>query len=136
MCKYPLFFQNILKKTPTDHENYRKLKEAGEAMTAMAEKVNEKMKAAQNSAKVFEIYTLFNCEVNFIEPSRRLVMETNVFFSTATASSRSSGTFFFFNDYILIGTMGKKVRQSSLHQNIHTYLTFFYLYSLVLCNAT
>ena len=63
MLKYPLFFRNLIGRTPADHENILLLKETYTKVKAMAETINARMLEYSQAANVFEVYNKFKGEV-------------------------------------------------------------------------
>ena len=55
LCKYPLFFRQILKKMHKEHVSYKTLEETALAVEKLAEAVNKRKANAEGAVRTFEI---------------------------------------------------------------------------------
>ena len=101
LCRYPLFFRDLVKHTPDDHPNYGLISGALEAVRGTADRVNEHMRASKTAAKMFEISSMCE-EVEDLMAAGRFHISTLSVTMKNERKDRHGCQLFLFNDMILI----------------------------------
>eukprot|EP01103_Thecamoeba_quadrilineata_P016274 TRINITY_DN5397_c0_g1_i1.p1 TRINITY_DN5397_c0_g1~~TRINITY_DN5397_c0_g1_i1.p1 ORF type:complete len:724 (+),score=162.54 TRINITY_DN5397_c0_g1_i1:74-2245(+) len=116
LCKYPLFFKDLLNNTPTEHPDFTHVTEALKKISEVVEKVNEAKRQAEDMQKIVDIQTSIEGINDLVQPSRSylgegdvLVMYTHQGNSAATDKKLESGHYFLFNDIIVMVRTKKKI---------------------------
>jgi len=80
VCKYPLFFRELLTYTPEDHPDYEKLQEAKGKIDEVVAFINEGKRKFEEQQKMIQILASIDGEwqEELITPTRFLVSETRI----------------------------------------------------------
>jgi len=117
ICKYPLIFKELLKQTPPRHPDYDNILQCYKKVEEIADYVNEKKRASENTQKMLEIsehLTDVPKQFSLLVPTRTFIRE-GVVGKVNENGKMQERYFFLFND-ILIYTktqMFKKLRTST-----------------------
>jgi hypothetical protein len=117
LCKYPLFFRDLLKFVPKYHNDRMYLEKVSKLVNHIILLVNNKVKSTdQSNAVILASYRLQGTVVNLVQPQRRLLLEDDSVHIQHDKKLRitcKKYTMMIFNDLILFAKFDKKVRNIS-----------------------
>jgi len=112
ICKYPLFFNELLKCTPDGHEDYKNLERALKTAEALATYANESKRKAENLEKMIHIRERVQSlpkDFIFFHPNRVFICEGQV---QRKVEGKVKETYIFlFNDIIVYCKVIKKPKK-------------------------
>ena len=118
ICKYPLFFRDLLRRIALSNPDRQVLEQASNLSERMAEEVNEKVKRAdQAQAVVTASVRLQGTAVDLVQPQRRLILEDVVKMQhdRKLRIKIKRYVFFLFNDIILLARPDAKKRMQQIY---------------------
>lgn len=90
LCKYPLFFAELLRPLP-DGELHRELAAAADAVREVSEEVNRKTRGTAEAARLVEIHMALGQQLpSLLAPTRSLLLETQVRLASTRIGRRHS----------------------------------------------
>jgi len=103
ICKYPLFFRELLEATPEDHPDTISLQNALSAVNNLLTLVDANSRESHNMRRMNEISTELTSAdyVKLIMPGRRFIHEGMLLKRKNTSSSFSERHYFLFSDMIV-----------------------------------
>jgi hypothetical protein len=103
ICKYPLFFKELLKHTPVEHVNYKSLQETEAIVKQIAAKVNSKMSEKLSIMRVTDLGIELDPDgsLAIIQPYRRVLFESELYLSL-NSKGRSKHGVIILTDVILL----------------------------------
>ena len=122
ICKYPLFFRDILKALPLQHVDRLYLEKITRLVEDMSLEVNNKVKSTdQSNAVILTSFRLQGTFPNLVQPQRRLLLEDNQIHiqheKKLRRITKKVYTLFVFNDLLLFARPDKKSRSNNgLHK--------------------
>eukprot|EP01105_Mastigella_eilhardi_P028793 TRINITY_DN974_c0_g1_i15.p1 TRINITY_DN974_c0_g1~~TRINITY_DN974_c0_g1_i15.p1 ORF type:complete len:557 (-),score=166.34 TRINITY_DN974_c0_g1_i15:706-2376(-) len=105
ICKYPLFFRELLRHTPPEHEDYVSLTEAQKEIDEVVQSINEGKRQAENQQKILEISHQIEGELEeaLISPTRRFVSQHSLMACNSEKGSKpSTCDLWVFSDLVLL----------------------------------
>lgn len=107
ICKYPLFFRELLKHTPKDHPDYKNLQETFEEIDKVVKYINESKKVAESKRKIKEIATL-STKWELDVKSQTYNSEFQFIGSIHGKKKQSNYKIFVLSDSFVVAKVGKK----------------------------
>ena len=105
ICKYPLFFREIINHTPKDHPDYALLVETKEKIDDVVKAINEGKRRMEQQQKMVEILKTVEGpfdENGLITPSRVWIADFKVTGCTLSSTKTYDFIIYLFNDLIMI----------------------------------
>eukprot|EP01102_Stenamoeba_stenopodia_P007410 TRINITY_DN2074_c0_g2_i6.p1 TRINITY_DN2074_c0_g2~~TRINITY_DN2074_c0_g2_i6.p1 ORF type:complete len:671 (-),score=130.09 TRINITY_DN2074_c0_g2_i6:4-2016(-) len=109
ICKYPLFFKELLRYTPRDHSDYACLQTAEQKVNSILDYINERKRATEMQQKIMDIQLNLELPPGEIlaSPTRRYIREA--VFCLNKKLKPSEVHVFLFNDLLLLTKQKKSV---------------------------
>ena len=111
ICKYPLFFRDLLKCVPSHHVDYLHLQKVTKLVEQMSMEVNDKVKSTdQSNAVIVTSFRLQGTAPHLVQPHRRLILEDDTVAMQQDHKFKISVkkyTLFLFNDLLLFARPNK-----------------------------
>jgi hypothetical protein len=110
ICKYPLFFRDLLKRVPRSDPGRAALEDAAAQVNAISQEVNDKVRVAEERQQMVEFYKRLGetAPEGLVQPQRRLVLETVVHMQRERSRSVKKYVLVLFNDIIVLARPDRK----------------------------
>ena len=112
ICKYPLFFKDLLRNFPQDHKDYEEIKKVFININRTVQQINENKRSSDNNDRLIAIQKSLEWnEIGFViplvSPSRKLMYEIKkVKMIKNGLKEKNSSNLLLFNDMILVYSKG------------------------------
>ena len=108
VCKYPLFFRELIKYTPPTHPDYRDLEQARAKIEEVVSCINEGKRKSEEQRKILSIFDSIEgeWEEELLQPTRGFVTEiAGIQGTDLRTNNRHEYTLFIFTDLIVVAKM-------------------------------
>ena len=108
VCKYPLFFRELIKYTPPTHPDYRDLEQARAQIEEVVSCINEGKRKSEEQRKILSIFERIEgeWEEELLQPTRGFVTEIAGLPGTdLRTNNRHEYTLFIFTDLVVVAKM-------------------------------
>ena len=105
--RYMLLLQDLIKRTPESHKNFKGLNEALDIINNVAVSINERKREIENMSQCLQIMeNVRDLNRNIVEPHRKYLNQ----FLFRKKENKKSRQFFVFNDLVIVCSLNMRVK--------------------------